>query len=256
MSDESKQPQAAAPPEQVALPQPAPQTQPAPPPQAGTDDEAISPEQAKEFFLSVLDYGQEEHDAKAGILEELMDLILPEARAIAQPIRAPSPEDAKAVEKLEQQFGVAVREQAAAWLHEPAIRLAGASRLLEPRKSAPTESGGVLRRELFMLTDGRLVTVETVNTWYMEGARRFTGDTLVGAREVSAAEVLRLFDFVSVLKALLETLFDGAGVLKRRGEQALAIVERSGRFFTIIAQVAVGMKENADRLRRAGDTPA
>ncbi|HEX8700220.1 MAG TPA: hypothetical protein VF815_15345 [Myxococcaceae bacterium] len=250
MSDESKQPQAAAPPEQAAP------AQPAPPPQAGTDEEAISPEQAKEFFLSVLDYGQEEHDAKAGILEELMDLILPEARAIAQPIRAPSPEDAKAVEKLEQQFGVAVREQAAAWLNEPAIRLAGASRLLEPRKTAPTEGGGVLRRELFMLTDGRLVTVETVNTWTMEGSRRVTGDTLVGAREVSAAEVLRLFDFVVVLKALLETLFDGAGMLKRRGEQALAIVERSGRFFTIIAQVAVGMKENADRLRRAGDTPA
>src|SRR5687768_18197303 len=130
MSDESKQPQAAAAPEQAAPAQPAPQTQPSPVPQAGTDDEAISPEQAKEFFLSVLDYGQEEHDAKAGILEELMDLILPEARAIAQPIRAPSPEDAAAVERLEQQFGVAVREQAAAWLNEPAIRLAGASRIL------------------------------------------------------------------------------------------------------------------------------
>jgi hypothetical protein len=252
MSDESKQPQVA--------PEPA-----APPvslepqaarPQAGTDEEAITPEQAKEFFLSVLDYGQEEHDAKAGILEELMDLILPEARAIAQPIRAPSAEDAQAVQKLEQQFGVAVREQAAAWLHEPAIRLAGASRLLEPRTGTATESGGVLRRELFMLSEGRLVTVETVNTWFMEGTRRVTGDTLVGAREVSAAEVLRLFDFVSVLKALLESLFDGASALKQKGEQAPGIVERSGRFFTIIAQVAVGMKENADRLRRAGDTPA
>jgi hypothetical protein len=256
MSDESKQPSEAAPPEQAAPPQPVSAATQAPVPQAGTDEEAISPEQAKEFFLAVLDYGQEEHDAKAGILEELMDLILPEARAIAQPIRAPSPEDAKAVERLEQQFGVAVREQAASWLNEPAIRLAGASRLLEPRKSAPTESGGVLRRELFMLCDGRLVTLETVNTWYMEDARRVTGDTLVGAREVSAAEVLRLFDFVTVLKALLECLFDGAAALKQKGEQAMAIVERSGRFFTIIAQVAVGMKENADRLRRAGDTPA
>jgi hypothetical protein len=252
MSDEPK-PQEAAPPEQAAPPQP---SSPAQPPKSAAEEEAITPEQAKEFFLTVLDYGQEEHDAKAGILEELMDLILPEARAIAQPIRAPSPEDAKAVEKLEQQFGVAVREQAAAWLNEPAIRLAGASRLLEPRKGTSIESGGVLRRELFMLGDGRLVTVETVNTWYMEGPRRVSGDTLVGAREVTAAEVLRLFDFVSVLKALLETLFDGAGALKQRGEQALAIVERSGRFFTIIAQVAVGMKENADRLRRAGDTPA
>jgi hypothetical protein len=257
MSDEPK-PQEAAPPDQAAPPQPISSEQPPAAAKPASEEEAITPEAAKEFFLSVLDYGQEEHDAKAGILEELMDLILPEARAIAQPIRAPSPEDAKAVEKLEQQFGVAVREQAAAWLNEPAIRLAGASRLLEPRKSAPTttESGGVLRRELFMLCDGRLVTVETVNTWYMEGTRRVSGDTLVGAREVSAAEVLRLFDFVSVLKALLETLFDGAGALKQRGEQALAIVERSGRFFTIIAQVAVGMKENADRLRRAGDTPA
>ncbi|MDY7230296.1 hypothetical protein [Hyalangium rubrum] len=249
MSEESKQPQEAA--SQPSAPPPQ-----AAPAQAPSEEEAITPEQAKEFFLSVLDYGQEEADAKAGILEELMDLILPEASAIARPIRAPSPEDAKAVEKLEKQFGVAVREQAAAWLNEPAIRLAGASRMLEPRTGGATESGGVLRRELFMLGDGRLVTVETVNTWFMEGEKRVSGDTLVGAREVSAAEVLRLFDFVAVLKALLETLFDGASALKNRNEQALAIVERSGRFFTIIAQVAVGMKENADRLRRAGDTPA
>ncbi len=245
MSDESKPLQAAEAPPQPASAQPP--TEP---------EENISPEEAKEFFLSVLDYGQEEHDAKAGILEELMDLVLPEARAIAQPIRPPTAEDAKAVENLEKQFGVAVREQAAAWLNEPAIRLAGASRMLEPRSGSRTESGGVLRRELFMLTDGRLVTVETVGTWHMEGSRRVSGDTLVGAREVTAAEVLRLFDFVVVLKALLETLFDGASFLKQKGEQALAIVERSGRFFTIIAQVAVGMKENADRLRRAGDTPA
>ncbi|MBN1208590.1 MAG: hypothetical protein JXB05_27265 [Myxococcaceae bacterium] len=182
--------------------------------------------------------------------------MLPEARAIAQPIRPKSGGDARTPETLEQQFGVTVRERAAAWLHEPAVRLAGVTRKLEPRNASPDESGGELRRELFMLTDGRLVTVETVGTWYLKDALRVSGDTLVGAREVSPAEVLRHFDFVSILKALLGTLFDGAAVLKQQSQQSSEIVERSGRFFTIIAQVAVSMKENADQLRRVGDTLA
>lgn len=220
------------------------------------EQEQFTPQMAREFFLSVLDYGQEEHAAKAGILEELMDLLLPEARAIAQPIRPRSASDARSPEALEQQFGVTVRERAVAWLHEPAVRLAGTSRRLEPRTTSPQESGGELKRELYLLTDGRLVTVETVATWYMKDSLRVSGDTLVGAREVDSAEALRSYDFVSILKVMLETLFDGAQTLKNRNEQSQDIVERSGRFFTIIAQVAVSMKESADQLRRVGDTLA
>lgn len=237
--------------------EPAPSQQPAAPVMSfGDEQEQFTPQMAREFFLSVLDYGQEEHAAKASILQELVDLLLPEAQAIAQPIRSQSTSDARSPEALEQQFGVTVRERAASWLHEPAVRLAGSSRRLEPRTASPDESGGELRRELFLLTDGRLVTVETVGTWHTKDSLRVSGDTLVGAREVDPAEVLRSYDFVSILKVMLETLFEGAQFLKERNAQSGDIVERSGRFFTIIAQVAVSMKESADQLRRVGDTLA
>jgi hypothetical protein len=246
MSEELKRPGEPAPSEQAA----------ATVTPLGEEQEQFTPQMAREFFLSVLDYGQEEHAAKAGILEELADLLLPEARAIAQPIRPRSASDARTPEALEQQFGVTVRERAAAWLHEPGVRLAGTTRKLEPRAASPQESGGELRRELYLLTDGRFVTVETVATWYMRDSLRVSGDTLVGAREVDTGEALRSYDFVSILKVMLETLFDGAQTLKNRNEQAPDIVERSGRFFTIIAQVAVSMKESADQLRKVGDTLA
>lgn len=236
--------------------QPAPSQQPvASLPGPGEQDQ-FTPQLAREFFLSVLDYGQEEHEAKAGIFQELTDLLLPEARAIAQPIRTKSSEHEPSPEELEQQFGVTVRERSVSWLGEPAVRLAGTSRRLEPRTSSPNESGGELRRELFLLTDGRLVTVETVATWKLQGEQRVGGDSLVGGRELDHAEALRSYDFVSILKVMLETLFDGAELLKNSNRQSPDIVERSGRFFTIIAQVAVAMKENADQLRKVGDTLA
>lgn len=245
MSEEQKRPEETAPTQATA---------PVAPP--SEEGEQFTPQMARDFFLSVLDYGQEEHEAKAGIIEELVDLLLPEAAAIAQPIRAKNAGDARPPEALEQQFGVTVRERAADWLHEPAVRLATMTRKLEARTASPTESGGELRRELFMLTDGRLVTVETVGTWVLKDSLRVSGDTLVGAREVNPAEVLRNYDFVTILKVMLDTLFDGAAALKQQDKQSPDIVERSGRFFTIIAQVAVSMKENADQLRRVGDTLA
>jgi hypothetical protein len=98
--------------------------------------------------------------------------------------------------------------------------------------------------------------VESVGTWYTKDSLRVSGDTLVGAREMDSSEVLRSYDFVTILKVMLETLFDGAAALKERNQQSEDIVERSGRFFTIVAQVAVSMKENADQLRRVGDTLA
>lgn len=238
-------------PEQPAASQPTASS----PSDPGEQDQ-FTPQMAREFFLSVLDYGQEEHEAKAGIFQELTDLLLPEAKAIAQPIRSKSPEDEQSPELLEQQFGVTVRERTVSWLREPAVRLAGTSRRLEPRLTSASESGGELRRELFLLSDGRLVTVETVATWQLKDSQRVGGDTLVGAREVDHAEALRSYDFVSILKVMLETLFDGAEYLKDRNQQSPDIVERSGRFFTIIAQVAVAMKENADQLRKVGDTLA
>lgn len=246
MSDEAKPPEQSAP----------TASEPAPAAPSPEEIENFTPQQARDFFLSVLDYGQEEHEAKAGIIQELVDLLLPEARAIAQPIRPKNSGDARTPEALEQQFGVTVRERAASWIQEPAVRLASTARKLEPRQSAHSESGGELRRELFLLSDGRLVTVETVATWYTKDSLRVSGDTLVGAREMDPAEVLRSYDFVSILKVMLETLFDGAAALKERDQQSADIVERSGRFFTIVAQVAVSMKENADQLRRVGDTLA
>ncbi|MDC0712324.1 hypothetical protein POL68_27930 [Stigmatella sp. ncwal1] len=220
------------------------------------DTEQLTADQARDYLLSVLDYGQEEIDAKAGIIEELVDLVLPEMKVVAQPIRPPE-EDPKEAEALEQRFnGVAVRERDAAWIKQPGLRLDSTTRPLVPRWSAPDKVGGVLRRELFLLTDGRLVTVETVTPWETDGGRHAARDILVGAREVTPAEVLRTFDFVSTLKSLLRGLFDGAAILMERNERPADLVERSGRFFTIIAQVAVGMKESADRLRRAGDSPA
>jgi hypothetical protein len=212
--------------------------------------------QARDYLMSVLDYGQEEIDAKAGIIEELVDLLLPELKVVAQPIRPPE-EDLKEAEALEQRFnGVAVRERDAAWLKQAGLRLDSTTRPLVPRWSSPDKVGGVLKRELFLLTDGRLVTVEAVTPWETDGGRLATRDILVGARELTPAEVLRTFDFVTTLKSLLRGLFDGAAILMERDERPTDLVERSGRFFTIIAQVAMGMKESADRLRRAGDSPA
>ncbi|WP_225414546.1 hypothetical protein [Stigmatella hybrida] len=245
MSDPSKPPSGKSPVSEAVFP---------PLPDAG--HEQLTADQARDYLMSVLDYGQEEIDAKAGIIEELVDLLLPELKVVAQPIRPPD-EDLKEAEALEQRFtGVAVRERDAAWLKQTGLRLDSTTRPLVPRWSAPDKVGGVLKRELFLLTDGRLVTVEAVTPWETDGGRLAARDILVGAREVTPAEVLRTFDFVATLKSLLRALFDGAAILMERNERPEDLVERSGRFFTIIAQVAMGMKESADRLRRAGDSPA
>lgn len=245
MSDEPKQPREEAPSQEAAPAQQPPE-----------EHEQFTVDQVRDFLLSVLDYGQEELEAKAGIIEELVDLVLPEARVVAEPIRPPV-EDLKEAEALEQRFnGVAVRERDAVWLKQPGLRLDSTSRPLVSRWSSPDKLGGVLKRELFLLMDGRLVTVETVTPWETQGGKAAERDILVGAREVTPAEVLRTFDFVATLKSLLRGLFEGAAILRDRNERNPEIVERSGRFFTIIAQVAVGMKESADRLRRAGDSPA
>jgi len=208
----------------------------------------VSPEKA--FRASLLRF-DEEDEAKASLLEELIDIALPEAKQVARSIRAESAEsDPEQVKKLEALLGShAEKARATDWLDTPALRLDGT--LPEAQGASAGDSGALVGHETWLLMDGRLVTVDVVGTWAQEGERLRKSTTVVRAREVKRTDVVRDCNLVKVLTALRKCLY-----LEPQGQPAADLAERRERFDLLVRDLTRAMTKHNVQLRRVGDSPA
>jgi hypothetical protein len=208
----------------------------------------------EDVFWSSLERFEEEIAAKAGLLSELIELVLPEVALTAKPIRSfdkvSTPERVRALEGL---FGsIPARERASPWLDVPAVSLLGGKTPADSFGASPKESGVILARELFLLVDGRLAIVESVGTWSVADERLVADTSIVRTRAVRPDEVLREFDFMFLLVALRGVLHNKHPALEGRHVPDLA--ERQERFAALVADLTQGMAEHIVRLRRVGDS--
>ncbi|HEX8822079.1 MAG TPA: hypothetical protein VF794_19285 [Archangium sp.] len=222
---------------------------------AGAEGPARSGEDPREeAFWSSLQRFEEELSAKAGLLSELIELVLPEVALTAKPIRSfdkvSSPERVRALETL---FGtIPTRERTVAWLEVPAVVLLGGKTPADAFRGSPQDSGVILAHELYLLVDGRLASVESVGTWSVADERLVADTTIVRAREVRPDEVLREFDLMFLLVALRGLLHNKHPALEGRHVPDLA--ERQERFAALVTDLTEGMAEHLVRLRRVGDS--
>ena len=245
MSEDLKRPEQLAPSQQPVASLPGP----------GEQDQ-FTPHLAREFFLSVLDYGQEEHKAKG---QHLPGADGP-AAARGPRHRSAHPHqvlrrDKPSPEELEQQFGVTVRERSVSWLGEPAVRpgrhLAppGATtnqlaqrewRRVAPRGALPAHRRAARHRgdRGHLEAAGRAAPSGAIPSW--------------AARELEAMPRRCAATTSSPSSRSCSRRSSTGTRCWESGKQAVPdIVERSGRFFTIIAQVAVGHEgERGMQLRK------
>jgi hypothetical protein len=202
---------------------------------------------------------EEQAKAEAAIIEELIDIALPEVKLMAKPIRTDSllagEERQRAV--LEDVFGsLPARQRKAEWLDVPAISLAGR---LENQALygdfQPNDSGAFTGSRLYLLMDGRLVEVQLAGTWSSQD-RTIDKTTLliVGTRVVKAVDVMREYELVDMIMALRNALHVNLKVLANRHVPDLA--ERQTRFDAIVNEYTKLVGQHCEQLRRVGDNPA
>jgi hypothetical protein len=210
----------------------------------------------EDVFWSSLQRFEEEVEAKAALLSELVELVLPEAKLSAKPIRASDKvSDPQRVQMLELLFGtIPTRARAAPWLDMPAVALLGGKLPADAVGASAEDTGIILARELFLLVDGRLAAVESVGTWSVKDRGLLADTTIVRARELQPHEVIREFDLMFLLVALRRVLHDNLPTLEGRHVPDLA--ERRERFDALVAELTTAMSEHVVRLRRVGDSPA
>jgi hypothetical protein len=112
----------------------------------------------------------------------------------------------------------------------------------------------MLGRDLYLLMDGRLVTVDTLGTWSLTQEELRTNATIVHAREVGLADAVRAFNFMLILVAMRRCLYQ-----ELPAQQAEAIPDLAGRrerFDALVADLTSAMSKHNLRLRRVGDSPA
>lgn len=209
-----------------------------------------------EAFWSSLKSVDAVAEAQAGLLSELIELVLPAAKLIAKPIRSfDKVSDPARVQALEALFGsMPARERTAPWLDMPAVSLLGGKMPEDLSEARAGDSGIIQARELFLLMDGRLASVESVGTWRIEEQRLVADTTLVRACEVTPYEVIRESNFMLLLVVLRELLRDKNPFLEGPHDPGLA--ERRERFDALVAGLGQAMAEHATHLRRVGDSPA
>jgi hypothetical protein len=211
---------------------------------------AVPPE--KTFRASLLRF-EEEHEALASLLEELIDIALPEAKQVARSIRAEAAEsDPEQVKKLEALLGShSEKARATDWLDTPALRLDGTVVSPEAQGAAPGDSGALVGHETWVLMDGRLVTVDVVGTWAQEGECLRKSTTVVRAREVKRTDVVRDCNLVKVLTVLRKCLYP-----EQEGQPAPDLAERRERFELLVRDLTRALSKHNVQLRRVGDSPA
>jgi hypothetical protein len=211
---------------------------------------AVSPEKT---FRASLSRFEEEYEAKASLLEELIDIALPEAKQVAHSIRSEAEgSDPEQLKKLEALLGsLSEKARATDWLDTPALHLDGTLVPPEPQGISAGDSGALVGHETWLLMDGRLVTVDVLCTWAMEDERLRESTTVVQAREVKRTDVVRDCNLVKVLTVLRKCLY-----LEQEGPQAPDLAERRERFDLLMRDLTRAMGKHNVQLRRVGDSPA
>jgi hypothetical protein len=202
---------------------------------------------------------EERAKAEAAIVEELIDIALPELKLLAKPIRADCTFEGAERQKalLEDLFGsLSARQRQAEWLDVPGVSLAGGL-----KNSAlyggfqPNDSGAITGSRLYLLVDGRLVEVQLAGTWSSQDRTiDKTTAVIVGTRVVKAAEVMREYELVDMIMALRNVLHLNLKVLANRHVPDLA--ERQARFDAIVSEYTKLVGQHCEQLRRVGDNPA
>jgi hypothetical protein len=222
------------------------------------EDETTRPggDPRERAFLMALGPLEDEAAAKAALLEELIDLVLPEVKRVAKPLRAydkvSKPERVQELEKL---FGtLAAKARGTSWLDEPALPLCGGKVPTDAVGATPQDSGVILGHELFLLASGKLVIVDSVGTWSVQDKRLVADTTIVHARQVDLGEVVREFNLSLLLLTLRNLLHPRTA--SPAGEPSPELTERQDRFDALVADLSKVVAAHVVRLRRVGDSPA
>lgn len=209
-----------------------------------------------EAFWSSLESLESVVEAKAALLSELIELVLPAAKLTARPIRSfDRVSDPARVQALETLFGsLPARQRMAPWLDLPAVCLRGDKMPADMVAARADDTGIIQARELFLLMDGRLASVESVGTWRIVDQRLLADTTIVRACEVKPDEVIRESNLMFLLVFLRELLNEKNPALE--GQNVPDLAERRERFDALVAGLGQAMAEHVVHLRRVGDSPA
>lgn len=221
----------------------------------GTSSE--SPRAFSSPLLSMIHVHSRLVAAQAALLEECIEIVLPESRLLAQPLRhafraGGGGED---VTPLEAVLGsLPARHRQAEWLDQPGIVLV-IQQDLPPTDAVEGDTGVLLRRGYCLLMDGRLIEVSEMQTWRMrDQAHHRTGSTIVGTRVVKAEDVVNGAGVEIPLEHLRGELDHGFKVLEGRHVPDLA--ERRARFDALLAEYSRLLENHLAALKRLGDSPA
>jgi hypothetical protein len=223
----------------------------------GTLSKPLSPRE--KAVWEAMGQQDEENQAKAALLEELIEIVLPEAKLSASPIRkmdggAGAPER---VAELERLFGnVAAKARMVAWLDEPSVILGGgySAPFDEVERAVNGDTGFTEGERLHLLMDGRLVVVRLAGVWFFENGTVDTAHIIVGARTVTPVEAVEEFPFRFTVSALRMCLMQDYSFLKDKHVPDLD--ERRERFDNLVIEYGQAQREYVARLRRVGDSPA
>ena len=216
---------------------------------------AFPQEPSGELYMRV----EERARAEAAILEELIDIVLPEVKLLAKPIRSHCALEGGERQRaqLEDLFGsLPARQRQAEWLEVRGMCLAGGLRNQALFGGfQPNDSGALTGSRLFLLVDGRLVEVFQAGTWSSEDKTINTSTAvIVGTRVVKAAQVMRDYELVDMVMALRNVLHVSLKVLE--GRHVPDLTERQARFDAIVSEYAKLVGQHSEQLRRVGDNPA
>lgn len=203
----------------------------------------------------------ERHDARlqaeADILEEACDIVLPEIKLVAKPIRTAFSEPSENLAELEALCGaLPARHRQAEWLDVPAFHLDGATNFLGAFTDAKDGDTGVhTSRAWYLLVDGRLVEVHALGTWAVVGTEmRDVRRTLISTREVMHKEVVSEVHLTDVFMKLRLALHLSLPSLE--GQHVADLAERRARLDQIVMQYMTTVHEFGKALRLVGDSPA
>jgi hypothetical protein len=202
----------------------------------------------------------QKHDARlqaeAEILEEACDIVLPEIKLVAKPIRQAFSEPSENLAELEALCGaLSARYRQSSWLDVPAFHLDGATNFLGAFTDAQDGDTGVhTSKAYYLLTDGRLIEVHALGTWAVVGTElRDVRRTIIATREVVPKDVvteIHLSDVFMKLRHVLHMSLQGL-----EGQHVPDLADRRARLDEIVTQYMRTVQRFAEGLRRVGDSP-
>lgn len=193
--------------------------------------------------------------AEAAVLEELIDIVLPELGLMAKTLRSHYSSQDEVGEGELLAGTQPARHQKAEWLDVPGHRIQGSRPFLGSAKDLQEgETGMLIGHELWLLTDGRLVEVCAMARTRLVSKRLLKQWTILETHVIQAIEAVADFPFEGMLMSLRNQL--------RLNQPALAdkhvadLAERQARFDAVVTAYTDLVSSFAEDLRRAGDSPA